>query len=496
MIASLNCEYDKSLVPVIESFVAACARAAGADEEELRGFGLAAEETAVHIIDSYLLRTEGDSFAVSCRSLENGLEFSFEDKGLPIDVEKLLSYDSSSPERLPEGLRFHLVRSFCDRFEFKNQAKNGWTITFFKSIKNFRQPGPREIEEASCEAPKERERLELVQAGKADIPAIMELTYYAFRYTNEPQYYSAAALESMIDRPYHVFNLIKTESGKLVASQEYYVDPEKTVDIVWYGTVMTHPAYRDSNATLKLFKSLKANVESPPHPEAKLWLQSVVTAHPASQRFADMQRSTVCAMDLSQERVMDFSGSIKSCGQRETFLLSWRWVTAYKNSFAVKLHCPPEHEGMIRKIFSWQSVLLETDVSLAPELPLGEEPGDMELDLYLECERYILIHVSSLPGSREEFAMLLRRRKDEAYAKGAQTIGLHIPSSRPLPAYLSQALREQGFFFSGIVPVSASECKLQYLCLGAQSFDFGKLQLSSANTIELCEYVEAEYRKV
>ena len=92
--------------------------------------------------------------------------------------------------------------------------------------------------------------------------------------------------------------------------------------------------------------------------------------------------------------------------------------------------------------------------------------------------------------------MQLRRSKDEAHAKGVQTVAMHIPTNRPLPVYLSQSLREQGFFFSGIVPVSASEFKLQYTCLGAQSFDFGTLQLYGQSSIELCDYIKGEYGKV
>ena len=105
MITSLKCEYDKNLIPVIGSFVSACALSSGAAPDELRGFELAAEEISVHIIESYLKQTEYNSFVISCRSLDNGLEFSFEDKGLPIDTEKALGYDKYSPEKLLEGLR-------------------------------------------------------------------------------------------------------------------------------------------------------------------------------------------------------------------------------------------------------------------------------------------------------------------------------------------------------------------------------------------------------
>ncbi len=494
MIASLNCEYDRSSLPVIMSFARACAQEAGADPDELNGFELATEEVAAHIVDSYLLRSAGDSFSIFCRSHDCGLEFSFEDKGLPIDVDKALSYDASSPERLPEGLRFHLARSVCDSFELRNQGKNGWMIVFSKSIKAFRLPAPMPHGEAADGKPKEK--LEIVLGCKADIPAIMELNYYTFRYTNEPEYYTVEGLEDMMDNPYHVFNLVKTDSGKLVASQEYYVKPEKTVDIVWYGTIMTHPGYRDGGAVLKIFKNLKARIENPPHPDVKFWFQSIVTSHSSSQRFADMLGASTCAIDLSQEREMDFSGDIKNIGQRESFLLSWRWLSRFKNSFSAKLHCPPEHESIIRRIFSWQGILLEADTSLAPELPSGEEPGCFDLDFCLESEGYVLIHADSLPGSREEFGALLRRRKDEACARGAKTVGLHLPSDRPLPAYLSKSLKEHGFFFSGIVPKSASEFKLQYLCLGGQSFDFGKPQLYAQTTIELFDYIKGEYGKV
>jgi hypothetical protein len=92
--------------------------------------------------------------------------------------------------------------------------------------------------------------------------------------------------------------------------------------------------------------------------------------------------------------------------------------------------------------------------------------------------------------------MQLRRKKDEAYAKGVQTVAMHVPTERPLPLYLSQSLREHGFFFSGIIPMSASKHKLQYTCIGAQTLDFDKLQVYSQSSIELLAYVKGEYEKV
>jgi anti-sigma regulatory factor (Ser/Thr protein kinase) len=495
MITSLICEYNRSLIPLIESFVTSCARLAGANPEELYCFELAAEEISVHIIDSYLTQSEHDSFTICCRSLENGLEFSFEDKGLPIDTVKALAYDASSPDEFLDGLRFHIVRTVCDKFELTNQGKDGWMLTFFKSIKNFRiKEMPHRIVESGTERP-ESEKTYIAIGCKADIPSIIELNYYAFRYTSEPEYYTKDGLEGLMDNPYHVFDLVKTTSGKVVASQEYCVDPEKTVDITWYGTMMTHPDYRGGGAMLKLFKQLKTTVETPPHPEAKLWVQSIVTSHTASQRLAEMMEVSTCAMDLSRDRVMDFSGALKSIGQRETFLVSWRWLTTFKNSLTVRFHSLPEHDEIIRKIFSWQGMLIQTDLSLAAELPPTGEKEQLNIDIF-EYDRYALIYAASLPGSREEFGMQLRRKKDEAYAKGVQTVAMHVPTECPLPLYLSQTLREHGFFFSGIIPMSASKHKLQYTCIGAQTLDFDKLQVYSQSSIELLDYVKGEYEIV
>jgi len=243
VITSLICEHNRNLIPLIESFVTSCAHLAGANSEELCCFELAAEEISVHIIDSYLTQSEPDCFTICCRSLENGLEFSFEDKGLPIDTVKALAYDAALPDEFLDGLRFHIVRTVCDKFELTNRGKNGWMLTFFKSIKNFRiKEVPHHVEESGTEPP-EHEKTYIAIGCKADIPSIIELTYCAFRYTNEPEYYTKDGLEGLMDTPYHVFNLVTTDSGKLIASQEYRVNPEKTVDISWYGTVMTHPEY-------------------------------------------------------------------------------------------------------------------------------------------------------------------------------------------------------------------------------------------------------------
>jgi len=146
MITSLNCKHDRGLIPLIESFVTSCALLAGANPDELRGFELAAEEISLHIIDSYLPQSDGDFFTIFCRSAANGLEFSFEDKGLPINTEEVLLYDAAVPDKFLDGLSFHIVRSVCDTFELKNQGKDGWMLTFFKSIKKLHRVCPCEMQ--------------------------------------------------------------------------------------------------------------------------------------------------------------------------------------------------------------------------------------------------------------------------------------------------------------------------------------------------------------
>jgi hypothetical protein len=321
------------------------------------------------------------------------------------------------------------------QFDFENRGKSGWLISFFKAIKDFRLPPPAPVGGARTEnAPKERERLELRNATPGDIPALMELTYYTFRYTHEPEYYTKGGLEAMMASPHRVFTVVNTASGKLVASQEYYVDPAKTSDIAFYGTLMTHPDYRDGAAIVKIFKNLKANVETPPHPEAKLWVQELVTSHSASQRFADILEASVCALELSRDRIMDFSGDLKSVGQRESFLLSWRWLRACRGTHKVKMHCLPEHEAMLAKIFSWQGIHVEIDCSTLPAGPRADERVGLTLELS-ELDRFGLIAAKELPRAREDFSFQLRRLKDEAFGKGAVTVALHLPTERPLPAY-------------------------------------------------------------
>jgi hypothetical protein len=244
-----------------------------------------------------------------------------------------------------------------------------------------------------------------------------------------------------------------------------------------------------------MIKKLKSDIEHPPHPGAKLWLQFLVTSHAISQRLAEMLGSTTCALALSYNHPMVFPGNLGRIEQRESYLISWLWLKVHRAAFALTCHCPPEHASIIGQIYAWQQMSIVTDCTFTPADSLSQEPPVWELKL-TESARHGLILAKRLPALRETFGALLRRHKDEAVARGAVTIEIHVSSDAPLPDYFSTALREHGFFFSGIYPYSASSHALQYTNLCAQPFDFDRLQLYTENSRLLRDYVKAEYARL
>ncbi len=484
----MSCEYSLDILPVIVAFVRSCASVCGASELELSSFELAAEETAAHVIENFPEPTPNDRFSISCRDCDNGVEFNFEDRGVPMNPEIILQYDLTDIDEYPDKLRFLLVKNVCDRLEFRNLSNEGWSILFFKTIKNFRKL-PAVLLSASC-APAKKEKIEVVRGTKEDIPALISLTYYTFRYTHYHEYYTPEGFATMMDNPYHVFDLVKTKSGRVVGYQDYAIDPHVSTEICHYGTVMTHPDYRNSTALLRLTKKLAEHLDNPPHPNVRFWLLLLVTTHTGSQRFAEAFNCSTCGIQLSHDIVIQYTGEIKSAGQRETLLISWHWLTKYHGG-TVSLYSVPEHADIIRQIFSSQH--LDTKITVAKFIPAPEFRATEKYDEY---NKYLTITIETFSSDEEVFSLFLRRKKEKAIGAGTKTVYARIPAWMPLPEYISTCMKANGFFFTGIEPRSSSEFYLLYCCLCAQDFDFEKIRLCDQRSKKLLNYARNEYIKV
>ncbi|OPY89397.1 MAG: hypothetical protein A4E71_00012 [Smithella sp. PtaU1.Bin162] len=459
----------------------------GASAVELCGFELAAEEAAAHVIEGFPTPIPDDRFSVTCEDRDGGLEFNFADRRVVINPDKTCQDDLMDIDSYPDKRRLHLIRNVCDSLELRNRGNDGWSIVFFKTIRNFRAGQPEPLPDRSVSAVKEK--IKVVSGTKEDIPALVELSYYVFRYSYL-EYFTPDYFAAMMDNPYHVFHVAKTESGRVVAFQNYAVEPEMTTEICYYYDIMTHPYYRNSLVMLKFAKKIAVDLNNPPHPDVRLWFLELIATHIHSQRYAADFDFTICGIKPSHDVVVQYTGDIESIDQRETYLLAWHWLVKYHGGI-IRFYSVPEHADIIRRIFSLQEMngqICTAEFVSAAEfhVTVKVEAGDGTLTITFE----------HFAADENAFALLLRHKKEEAMDTGLKTVYVRIPAWVPLPEYISAGMKGNGFFFTGIEPRNASEIYILYCCLCAQNFDFDKVKVCDPYSLELLSYVKNEYMMV
>jgi serine/threonine-protein kinase RsbW len=104
---------DPRLLGAVRGAVAELASAAGFAEEDCRAITLAVDEALTNIIRHAYDNRHDKSVELTCRSLDNGLEFILRDRGRPVDPAKVCARPLEAVR--PGGLGTHIIRQIMDR---------------------------------------------------------------------------------------------------------------------------------------------------------------------------------------------------------------------------------------------------------------------------------------------------------------------------------------------------------------------------------------------
>ena len=108
---------DPRLLSVVRGAVHRLASVAGFKEEDCHGITLAVDEALTNIIRHAYDNRHDESIELTCRSLENGLEFILKDRGRAVDLAKVCA--RSLDVVRPGGLGTHIIRQVMDQVEYE-----------------------------------------------------------------------------------------------------------------------------------------------------------------------------------------------------------------------------------------------------------------------------------------------------------------------------------------------------------------------------------------
>lgn len=478
---SLKVSYKTQWLGTLCAFVTETAQALGAEESERSALHLAAEETAMHILEAIPHDELEDAFEVTCVPHRDGVEYVFRNIGPPINVEALPDYDENAPEDSIEGLRLFLARKMVDRLEFVNLGRDGWRTTIFKQLQSVHSEVADWVpDDESLEGVKP-ESVTTTLASPEDAFDIVQMAYMNYRYSYAKEaFYYAEKLEVEL-REKRIFSFIaRAESGPIVGHFAFIRNLEHPT-VMEVGAVMVRPEYRRSRGLLSLIKAvMRYRDES--IGEVQLFMSNLVTAHAQSQKLAMTMRMKPMALNLSTHPRARFLGFESGSG-RESNLYA---VGIREQPAPAVVFVPEVHFDLATTLFGHLGIAAEVKVGRAESTDTGTH-WQSSID---EQAQYGVLRADNFG---EDFFNDLRAEALVLSQNKVDTLALRLPAWVPQPADLDDELRKQGFFFCGFVFKDSTHWQVLYTRLTHQRFSFDDVEVYGSEAEALKAYVKKSY---
>lgn len=480
MTTHLSTYHDIGAIDIIRTFVAQTGRFFGANDTEEHQLKLASEEAAGFII-SALIPDKDENFNIVCETIEQGLRFYFEIKGIPLDEENMPMYDSTNPTGSLDGLPFFLIESVTDAVKFQNKGNDGWVLVFEKHFKTFQslelmnKIDPEVLEHCG------KEKLPITLATAEDAYDLIKLTYFTYRYSyaKEIFYYRKELEEAIISAKIIAF-IGKNHMNEVVINSAFFRSPYCD-SIAESGMLMSRPEYRRNRALLRLTRMQLQYIKEGDSGIRVLY-SKLVTAHTRSQRLLRAYHFLPTSLKLSIHDQAEFVGLDTEEVGRESLL----YALLAPNGFEpTTLYVPQKHQEISAQLLESVDVIdISTQTgSIENEYTAGTVVTEEE-------DRCTTI---TIEGLGKDWFRWLRNHLNACDNDGIITIHLHIPADHPLPEDLEAKLRSLKLFYSGVVIKTMYRWELVYTLLQGQHFDFDTVALHEESAIALHDYMRQEY---
>lgn len=480
---SIRVLYRKELLPLISSFVENSASVFGATKKETSDLTLATEEATMHILESFPADDIDSVFEITCYAREDGLEYVFNNLGLPVNPEALPSYNTEAPDESVEGLRLFLARKMADKLEFVNLGHAGWRTRIYKHLSCFR-PLPSADNDTAAAAPAKKGKIKTSIATPDDAFDIVQLSYLTYRYSYAKEsFYYAEKLKKELANGNVISFTARTESGKLIGQMAYIKDKECPA-VSEVGMLMVLPEHRKEPGLLALLK--KAMKYSEEHSGlTQLYTANLVTAHNYSQRFASFMNFKPMALVISTHERSRFLGIETSQG-RESNLYA---IRAQEQPSPFPVYVPEEHSELAARLFENSSL----PAGISNDARSGDNTETVWRSDHNKEAQYVTISVDKYG---DDFPDAFRKLAYQWTLEEIATTSLRLPAWLPLPPGLEQELQLQSFFFCGFVHATPDKWFLLYTRLTHQRFSFDNIQIFDPKAEELKQHVRQSYENL
>ena len=391
-----------------------------------------ATEEAVNNILSFSVTSHLDAITITADGTDGEFTVCVLDKGLPGDYEKtLLGEDRLGLTLMHNAMDVVTVENLGAAGRCQKLVKYYSTVPDFAALPEPPQPAPIENAEITIRAPKKEEMLAVCRAiyNEYGLTYSKDIVYY-------PERFYAAVAKDQIHSTVAV-----DENGNIAG--HHAVFEWDTVPGVWEGGMaVVNSNYRNAG----VFRRMMQRSYDYVHDEVKgrLFLGCCVMTHPYSQMNRLKYGSNPCGFLLNLTPPDVLRSSFKA---KDTFTADAIACSVFDPT-PKTVYLPEELRAAAEKIYGNVKIprTIVTDDSSLPAAEATESAW-----FFNTAKRNGTINLRC-PG-----ADFQRRLRSDMYAlkcRGAEMLILYISAELPgLPA-VYEAAKQEGFFFTGIIPAT------------------------------------------
>lgn len=471
---------ERQYLPMVLHLVSDIAELAGFDQRDRQRIEVAVEEAVSNVI-THAYPDGGGVCGLTGALTPTGLEIRIHDSGLPFDPEQIPDYrPEQDGKTASSGLGSHLIKHLMDEMEFCNLGNGGKETRFVRYLPHTSifegATHPVRTGEVTVTDPGEI-TIRLMDPSEAVEVARCVYDAYGYSYVYEHIYYPDR-LRALNSGGSLISAVAVTGSGDVaghVALVFDLLDPGSAEVAI----AATKCRYRGHAVVPRLVSFLEQVGRK--RGLTCLFTQPV-TAHTISQHvFHKLGYRTSGFLLAHAPATLSFHWIAEDLAQRESVIIACKHLVS---PVAVILYPPPVHAGMVCAICAE----IGLPAAIGPALPLD---ATVKTELQSVVKTGML--VASLHFSRygADLSLAVRNQLITLKREGVQVIEASLDLENPAAATAAGLLEDLGFIFTGLLPTGAGGAQLLMQYLNGIVIDYQALQLESAFSKELLEYIRS-----
>ena len=479
-IARLTILSDEMFIPQAQEFVLFYARIFKFEETMLRKIELVTEEAILNIVQNTFAGEELGTIDIKIIYQTNRFIISIEDKGIPVDFNKLESQEQSA-------LGIKLMKNLADEFRFINLGKDGkrLELSYLLPLDKTKEIKLEEEKQISPDVAISTDHPVIRLIHPADAEMVSRLAYRVYGYSYVSLFYYPEKLREYIENKLIVSAVAVNQNEEIVGNLSLFFETPgaKVADS---GAAMVDPRYRGHN----LFKEMKLFLKDFACKTQMFGIYSeAVTIHTFTQQgnisLGAKETGIMLAYVLEKLRFKKISSDVLD--QRQATVLYYLKTSQepFRKVFVAERFYP-----VIKRVYD--NLGLQREVNMVESGSISTSLAEIS-KIHTQVKPDFNVAVISLVTIGNDAFDQIRQQLREFKLNKVESIYVEIPVDSISSALLSAQLSNIGFMLSGIIPEfrNGDYLKMQYL--NNVRVDPAKINIASELGKELLAEIMKEY---